>query len=514
MFLILLYILVLIICTILATIYCYVIRPQKRIYDIFRSQGIKGEPFVPFFGQIFALRRYRGADMLMSYHSDLVKKHGNVLLFGFGPVVRLLVNEPDMLADIFSRHNAQNYRKPPITTAVFGPIFGIHNLLVAEGKEHDRARRMLNPAFHHTNLKSMISIITDRTEKNIDSILTSLSSNQESSQPIDLQILFNTLTLSIIVSSAFGADFETNSYAKHVTHRILNEVLDAVIYRSLIMVNQVPFLSKVPSFRKGIIDKGSRTIREFVDQIIIDRRQKRSSSICNGPDLLDLLLWATDDEGQPFTNEEIKDQALTFVVAGSETTANLMVWMFYILMTHEGVLRVCREEIDRVLPDGIVPTNEHLSELVICEAVIKETLRLYPSAPLFVRHCIKEHYIGTKDSLCIPAEATVLINSYILHRRSDLWPRPLEFDYTRWLRDPKTGVIPKLAHPFAYLPFAAGPRNCIGQNFALLEAKIILAMFIQRCDFSLIPGQKIVPDVKITLKAKYGLLANIRKRQM
>ncbi|CAF5037163.1 unnamed protein product, partial [Rotaria sp. Silwood1] len=98
--------------------------------------------------------------------------------------------------------------------------------------------------------------------------------------------------------------------------------------------------------------------------------------------------------------------------------------------------------------------------------------------------------------------------------RSDMWPRALEFDYTRWMRDPKTGLKPKLPHPYAYLPFAAGPRNCIGQNFALLEAKIMLAMFIQRCNFDLVPGQKIVPEIKITMRPKYGLWANISRREI
>ncbi|CAF1528281.1 unnamed protein product, partial [Rotaria sordida] len=93
-------------------------------------------------------------------------------------------------------------------------------------------------------------------------------------------------------------------------------------------------------------------------------------------------------------------------------------------------------------------------------------------------------------------------------------PRSLEFDYTRWIRDPKTGLRPKLPHPFAYLPFGAGPRNCVGQNFALLEAKIILAMFLQRCNFKLVPGRKIVPEEKPTLKAKYGTFANISKREI
>ncbi|CAF4174145.1 unnamed protein product [Rotaria sordida] len=181
-------------------------------------------------------------------------------------------------------------------------------------------------------------------------------------------------------------------------------------------------------------------------------------------------------------------------------------------MTHNDVFEACREEVDRVLPNDIEPTNENLADLVICEAIINETLRLYPPAPFFGRYCIREHTIGRENQLRIPIGTTILVNTYVLHRRSDLWPQSDQFDYTRWLRDPKTGLKPKLPHPFAYLPFATGPRNCIGQNFALLEAKIILAMFVQRCNFEMIPGQKIIPDFIITMRTKYGLLARISKR--
>ncbi|CAF1479034.1 unnamed protein product [Rotaria sordida] len=191
-----------------------------------------------------------------------------------------------------------------------------------------------------------------------------------------------------------------------------------------------------------------------------------------------------------------------------------MTWAMYVLMTNEQVWRACREEVDRVLPDGIEPTYEHLNELVVCEAILNETLRLYPPAPLFARQCLREHTIGSEDhrQLRIPVGGTVAINTYVLHRRADFWTRPFEFDYTRWMRDPNTGLKPKLAHPYCYLPFASGPRNCIGRNFALLEAKVVLAMLVQRCDFEMQSGQKITPDVRVTMRPKYGLQAKVIKR--
>jgi cytochrome P450 len=506
----LLYTILIIIIIVIAVIYFKLIRPEKQLYDEFLAQGIGGEPYVPLVGQIPEFKKHADNDTVISYFAQLVKRHGHVFLYGYGPLTRLICNDPDLLADVFSRSNAQNYVKPADFSTIFLPIIGTHNLLVAEGSEHERARRMINPAFHHVNLKSMISIIADRTAKVIESLI----SEQQKTKSVNLQVLFNALTLSIIASSAFGADFETNANAKDVLCRTFAEVLDTTEYRSMRMINQIPFLSRLPFWRKNVIDSGTKKIGKFVDEIINDRRHQRSTSMCSGADLLDLLLSAVDNEGQPFTDQEIKEESLTFVLAGSETTGNLMAWILYILMTNDNVLKACRDEVDKVLPNGTEPTNEDLTELVVCEAIISETLRLYPPAPFFARHCIREHTIGTERQLRIPKGATIVVNTILLHGRSDLWSQPLEFDYTRWMRDPKTGLKPKLPHPFAYLPFAAGPRNCIGQNFALLEAKIMLAMFVQRCNFEMIPGQKIVPEFRITMRPKYGLFANVSRRQI
>ncbi|UJR34794.1 hypothetical protein I4U23_027575 [Adineta vaga] len=496
----------------IGVIYFKLIHSQKQLYDAFRAQGIPGEPFIPLIGQIPDIIQAKKVGKGLDYFNELAQKHGYCYLLGLGHLTRIILAEPEVLSDVLSRENGINYRKPTDLTNIVKPFIGTHNLLVSEGKEHDRARKMLNPAFHFINLRSMVSIMSDETTKAIHSVLLGSSSKGQ----VDLEIQLNGLTLSIIASSAFGVDFETSSHAKEIMCQTFQEVKDIVEYRTLRMINQINFLAELPFWGKNIVDKGAKQVSDFVDQAIADRRKGKTNSLCAGQDILDLLLSATDDQGEPFTDQQIKEEALTFVLAGHETTGNLITWAVHMLMTHDEVLQACRKEVDCVLSNGILPTFEHMNELQIIEAVLYETLRLYPPAPFFVRQCVKEHTIGTnsgKFQLHVPVDAMIIIHNYVLHRREDYWPNPLKFDYTRWIRDPVTGLKQKMTHPYAFLPFAAGPRNCIGQNFAILEAKVILAMLVQRCNFELIPGQHIVPEMKgVTIKAKNGILARVQRR--
>jgi len=493
-------------------IYWKLIRRQKSIYDTLKAQGIPGEPFVPLVGQIFDLLRADKENRAVEYFYDLSKKFGDTYLFSLGPTVRFVVINPELIGEVLGRTKGGYYGKPKELNNIVKSFIGEHNLLVSEGQEHERARKMLNPAFHFINLRSMVTIMSDETSKMINSFCTSSESRQ-----IRVDIELNSLTLSIIASSAFGRNFDAKLNGNQSFADIFNEIKDIVGYRTIRLINQNDFLDRLPFWGRPLMDKGSKLLSEFVDRSIQARRKGESTSLCSGQDILDLLLSAVDDKGQPFTDQQIKDEALTFVLAGHETTGNLMTWTLYLLMRHEEVLKACQEEVDRVLGNETSPTFEHLADLQIIEAVLYESLRLYPPAPFFIRECIEPHTINTPDNqqqIYIPIGTKILVSAYAIHRNEKYWPNPNEFNYKRWLRDPVSKLKPKLPHPFAFLPFAAGTRNCIGQNFAILEAKVMLAMLVQQCEFQLIPGQIIVPESKgVTISPKYGMYANVKKRK-
>jgi len=491
------------------TSYWKLIRPAKLIYNALRSQGIPGEPFVPFLGQLPRFYQCRKQNEIMKFHDELSSRHGLNYVFLLGPYPRLVTQDADLIGTVLNKANAHNYKKPEDLRLRLKPLLGLHNLLVSYGDEHDRARKLLNPYFSFENLRSMVSIMVKQTNRTIDVLL------KQSEVSIHIQKEMSQLTLTVIASSAFGESYEMIANASKIVCETFIAALDAVVFRTLSLIDQIPFLSKLPFWGKNIIDRARERASIFIDEIILDRKKGVTKPKCDREDILDILLHAVDDQGEYFTDEEIKGQAMAFVLAGHQSTSELMSWIMYILMTNPSVLQACQEEVDRILPNREIPTYETLQELHICESVIYETLRLYPPIPYFVRQCTREHLLKTNDhEYRIPIDTTILVNTYLIHRHEKYWSRPSEFDYTRWLRDPVTGLKPKLSHPYCFLPFASGKHNCIGQNFALLEAKVILAMFIQQCHFELEPlDQKVIIDVRITMRAKDGIFSRIKRRQ-
>ncbi|CAF3672202.1 unnamed protein product [Rotaria sp. Silwood1] len=357
----------------------------------------------------------------------------------------------------------------------------------------------------------MIPIMAEQTQKVFEDWFNK--------NELDAQEELSRLTLMIIASAAFGQNRETIENSRPIIHEIFTDVLNAIQHRLFNPLSSIPFLSMLPIMKKPIIDQGADKIRQFVDQIILARRQRSSQSQCQGSDILDLLLSAKDDNGQGFSNCQIREETLAFILAGHETTSTLITWCLYVVMTNSEVYRACLQEVDHVLQDGTELDHHKLDQLQVIEAVIYETLRLYPPVPFFIRQCIQEHIIGGGDSkqqpISVPRGVIVHINTYILHRLEKYWGMNADqFDYNRWLKNPETGVKPKLKHPFCYLPFSAGNRNCIGQHFALIEAKVILSLFFKYFTFKMVEGQIVVPDFSLTMKLAYGLRMKIKRRSL
>jgi cytochrome P450 len=249
----------------------------------------------------------------------------------------------------------------------------------------------------------------------------------------------------------------------------------------------------VPIPRNLRFKRALRLLDEAV-YALIDARQDSGSQ---GDDLLGMLLQARDpDNGQPMSRQQLRDEVITLLIAGHETVASALTWTFYLLAQSPNGFAALQEEVQTILA-GRLPTSADLPKLAYTGQVFDEALRLYPPAWLITRKSLAADSLDGRDVL---PGALFIISPYAIHRHPDVWAQPEVFDPGRFAE----GAEPQRPR-FAYIPFGGGPRLCIGNHFALTEARLILAMVAQRFQLELLPGSKVVPDPLVTIRPRGGL---------
>ncbi len=258
----------------------------------------------------------------------------------------------------------------------------------------------------------------------------------------------------------------------------------------------IPIPLSVPTPSNRRVQSAIRTLDKVVYGMIEERRRSGEDR----GDLLSMLMAARDaDSGETMNDQQLRDEVMTLFVAGHETTANALTWTWYLLAKSPPVARRLRAELDQVL-GGRAPTVDDLPKLPYLLQVVQEALRLYPPAWLIGRTPIQDDEIAGYH---IPAGSTIMMSQYVTHRHPDFWEQPEGFDPDRFAAHP----------PPAYFPFGGGPRVCIGNNFALIEARLVLATVAQRYRVELVPGHPVEPESMITLRPRYGVQVTLRPYQ-
>ena len=420
--------------------------------------------------------------------------------------------DPEYIAVAFSAKHAADWNKGATTEAILQPIIGRNGLFLAAPAVHARHRKMIAPAFHHASLVAMQPTIAAQIERALDSAMAERQPLAESAE-IELHEWFRSLTFDIIAACAFSNAFDHVTDSKRIIHDAITALLSAAMTRFLCGIDRLPLLQHLPIIYKSDIERGTQQLRAVFAQILAQRKSGVSQSGSGGRDLLQQLIDARDEDGVGFHDEQIRDEIMTFIFAGHDTTSSLMTWLMYVLMQHEQVYAECRDEVDRVCGEN-VPTHAQLSQLVIVDAVLHETLRLYPPACFAPRGAIRDIKLEAADrpDLTIPKGTTFTVDIFALHRSASYWERPEVFEYGRWVKGHPNYSKP--THPAAYAPFSIGPRNCLGSNFALLEAKLMIATILLRWDFRLAPKQnQPILDFKVTLVPRDGLRAIVTPRK-
>lgn len=445
------------------------------------SSVAPGPQGLPFFGNLFEMRRDPMGLLMRS-----TRDYGSIVKLKFGPQTAFLVSHPDLLKHVFVDHS-KNYLKQTKAWKIFQLIFG-EGLLTSEGELWRKQRKLMQPSFHRERIASFVEVMSRATGHMLKSWST-----LEEKPSFDLSSEMMKLTLEIVGETLLGAKM---GHQAQVIAEALPVVLEFTVHRVTEVFN-LPI--DFPSPRNIRFRKALKALRGVAEEVIRDRVQSPDDR----GDLLSMLMSARDEETKEgMSDEQLLDEVMTIFLAGHETTANALTWAFYLLSKNPKVEQKIREELSSVL-ENRVPRFEDLPKLVYLERVIKEALRLYPPAWFMGRLTMSDDQMVGYD---IPKNSIVFLSPYVTHHQAAYWEDPERFDPDRFLPERFAKQ-----HRFSYIPFGAGPRQCIGNHFAIMEAQVILAMILQKYHLSLAPNFKVEMDPQITLRPKDGMQMHLER---
>jgi len=358
-------------------------------------------------------------------------------------------------------------------------------LLTAEGDAWKRQRRLIQPAFSRDRIAVYNRCMTESAEQ--------MLTTWRSGTVVDIHQEMMSLTLRVVVRALFElGTMETGKISRSLNTIMLNSVGGRLLLP--------PFFRYLPLRGMQDVRRAVCDMNAAVYEII---RQRRSGDQPTSGDLLSLLMHARDEDGSRITDEQLRDEVMTFLVAGHDTTALALSWALYLLSRKAGAEEKLYEEVDRVLA-GKLPTVSDLPSLTFADSVIKETMRLYPPAWSVARAAIADFEL---EGYRIPAGANIVMSQWIMHRDPRFFSEPEEFDPDRW----SPSACQNLPR-FAYFPFGGGPRQCIGASFATTEAVLILATIARKYHLVLVEKTPVLPVPSLTLRPKDPIRMRIEVR--
>ncbi|CAG5123575.1 unnamed protein product [Candidula unifasciata] len=481
---------------ILTLVYC---RYKASTYDTFKKMNIDSPPtslFLGNFGQAMKQGLFRM--QLELYHQYKDKKVYGVFDTN-SPI--LMVKDLDMIKDIMVK-SFNNFVNRRVLLDVDSPVKD--NLLTLKGDHWKHVRSTVSPTFSSGRIKRM----SQHIERNSCRLVNVLRGKQERNEDVELKNMFYNFTLDVIASTGFGLDVNTienpdNPFATHAKKCVTPSTL------VLLLAFLAPRLLKL-LLKTGVSVFSSESLTyliKVVDSAMESRKEEGQAGKVN--DFMDLLINAEkepEDAGkEQLTKSEIHGQVLIFIFAGYETVATALSFTLFLLATHPECCRNVQQEIDEKLGNQS-PSYDNVQDLTYMDMCINESMRMFPPGFLIDRVCTEDTVI---QGIPIPKDMVITFPIYAIHHDPDIWPEPENFQPERFSSENKES-----RHPFAFLPFGNGPRNCIGMRLALLELKVTIAHILKA--FTPIPCEKTVYPVKLNkyqLKADDDLWVKFEARQ-
>lgn len=433
----------------------------------------------PLFGMTFEAQR----DPL-GFLVNLTQQFGDVvrMRFIFWPIY--VVTHPEDVKHVLQDNN-RNYSKDHFAYKAVRLFLG-QGLITNDGSSWLRQRRLMQPAFHRQRLADFGTLMSNATI----TMLEGWQALAEHEQPLNIANEMIRLSLRIAGQALFSIDLSKETDALGLAFKKMSTMLADNFYAP-------PLPISIPTRRNRQVQATRRSLDTIVYSIISERRQL---SMQTG-DLLSILMNTRDEEtGEMMNDSQLRDEVITLLFAGHETTANVLTWTWYLLSQHPEVEQRLHAELDEVLNGG-VPTIEHLPKLTYSRMVLEEAMRLYPPVWVIGRKALADDELGGYH---IPANSLVVLSPYLTHHHSGFWEQPEIFNPERFSPE-SVANRPR----YAYFPFIGGPRLCIGNHFAMMEAQLVLATIAQRYQLRLAPGYKVEPEALVTLRPRNGLLMKL-----
>jgi cytochrome P450 len=423
-----------------------------------------------------------GTDVL-GFFTKAARTYGDIASTRLAGRPAYLLSHPDYIEQVLVGQH-QNFIKHSFFWRHVGAIFG-NGLLTSEGSFWLRQRRLSQPAFHRDRITAYGDAMVAHTERMLD--------GWRAGQTREVHDDLMHLTLMIVAKVLFDADVASDVDAVGRALDLALKEIAVRFRRPFRIPDGLPLPGNI-RYRRAV-----RALDDVVYRIIAEHHRRAGRG-----DLLDLLMQARDDDGAPMTDRQLRDEAITIMLAGHETTALALSWTLTLLSANPDVDAALHRELDEVLGDR-APTAADVPRLRYTEMVVMEGMRLYPPAYALGREAIAECEIG---GYRIPAGATLFMSPWVMHRDPRWFERPLEFIPDRWAN----GAASRLPR-FAYFPFGGGPRICIGNRFAMMEAVLLLACIARRFRLVLDPACVLKPFPSITLRAANGVRMMVEARR-
>ncbi|HYG40929.1 MAG TPA: cytochrome P450 [Cytophagales bacterium] len=417
----------------------------------------------------------------LNFMADSSEKYGGLVELNISPWVGVyLVTDPDIIKSVLV-DNQKSYKK---SFAYEFLRYALGNgLLTNEGESWLNQRRIIQPGFHRERLASLAEGMVE----NINKMIERWERYRKKENPINIAAEFMQLTTEIAAKALFSHDIgdSRDKITEYIT--IINEFIMGTLSTPFRIPLWVPTKENL-QFKKALKD---------LDGIIYSLIESRRKSTDKYMDLLTMLIEAQDEEtGEKMNDLQLRDEVVTLFLAGSETSSNALAWTAYLLEQHPEIRKNMYEEIAQEI-GGDKPNAENILKLKYTSMVIHESMRLYPPAWVIGRQPVKDVII---DGNRIKKGSQFYISNFVMHRHKIFWDEPEKFDPSRFAADKI-----KQRHKFAYFPFGAGPRFCIGNNFAIMEITIALVLLAQNNFTMRLADQKVAMEPLVTLRPKNGL---------